>query len=314
MFVIAPTDVPTAPALCSPDPAEVVLELRRVGHRYGEHWALEDVDLKVRRGEVVALLGPNGAGKSTLIHILLGLLRPTRGVAQILGIDASDRRARLAVGAMLQSAALPHTLRVAELLRWFASYYADPLALQECAMLAGIETLLGRRYDQLSGGQQRRVQFALALIGRPRFVFLDEPTAALDLHARRSFWTSFRALTERGLTVLLTTHLIDEAEAVASRVVMLRAGRVIAEGTPAELRARLDGTWIVLRTALSDAALTAMPGVVAVRHAGDRVRVRSTEPELCLRALLAADPTASAIEVAAARLEDVFDQLTGAAR
>lgn len=314
MFVIAPTDVPNARTLHPSDPTEVVVELRCVAHRYGEHWALDGVNLEVRRGEVVALLGPNGAGKSTLIHILLGLLRPTRGVARILGIDASERRARLAVGAMLQSASLPNTLRVGELLRLFGSYYAEPLALADCAALSGIEALLGRRYDQLSGGQQRRVQFALALIGRPRFVFLDEPTAALDVHARRDFWNALRTLTERGSTVLLTTHLIEEAEAVATRVVMLRAGRVIAEGAPAELRARLDGTWIVLRTALSDAALNALPGVVDLCRAGDRVRLRSTEPERCLRAVLGADPSASAIEVTAARLEDVFDQLTGESR
>src|SRR5574337_458899 len=191
--------------------ANVVAALHGASKRYGKLQALDGVDLDVRRGELLALLGPNGAGKTTAISLLLGLLRADAGTVELFGRDPQDVRARRRIGVMLQHAELPGTLRVGELLRLTASYYPAPRSVAESAELAGVAELLQRPYAELSGGQQRRVPFALALCGRPELLFLDEPTVGMDIEARQNLWTAIRRLLAEGCSVLLTTHYLEEA-------------------------------------------------------------------------------------------------------
>src|SRR5215472_4558695 len=210
--------------------------LSEVVKRYGDRIALDRVSLAIEPGQVTALLGPNGAGKTTAISLLLGLAAPQSGQVEVLGGTPADLGVRRRLGVMLQSAALPDTLRVGELLRLVSGYYPDPRPLAEVATLAGLTEQLHTAYGRLSGGQQRRVQFALAICGNPELVFLDEPTTGLDIEARESLWRVVRELTSRGCAILLTTHYLEEAEALAQQVAVLSRGRIVSEGTVDEIR------------------------------------------------------------------------------
>ena len=211
-------------------------ELRQVTKRYGTITALDNVTLAIEPGKVTAVLGPNGAGKTTAVRLMLGLTRPTTGSARLFGTDPQDAEARRRTGVMLQVAKVPETLRVCEHLELFRSYYRRPMALDEALEAAGLAKLADRKYGELSGGQQQRVQFALAICGNPELLFLDEPTVGLDVIARRAFWQEVRRLSESGRGILLTTHYLEEADALADRVVVLHEGRILADGTPNTLK------------------------------------------------------------------------------
>ncbi|MCD7098010.1 ABC transporter ATP-binding protein [Stenotrophomonas sp. MMGLT7] len=268
--------------------------------------AVRGVDLEVRAGELLALLGGNGAGKSTSIGLLLGLHRPDRGQALLGGLPASERAARRDIGVMLQSAGLPDVLRVRELLDLTRRYYPAPRSIADCATLAGLEDLLGRRYGQLSGGQQRRVQFALAICGRPRLLFLDEPTTGLDVEARQRLWRSIREMVGAGCGVLLTTHYLEEAEALADRVVVLQRGSVVAAGGIDEVRARVGQSRIRCRTALAAAQVAQWDEVKAVGADGMRLEIVVARAEAVVARLLAADPQLAELEVQRAGLAEAF--------
>lgn len=209
--------------------------LRGVRHHYGKTLALDGLDLALPAGQVLALLGPNGAGKSTAISLLLGLQRADAGTAELFGLPPQSLEARRRAGVMLQAAAVPDTLKVGELIDLTRAYYPQPRSVADLVALAGLDGLMARRYGQLSGGQQRRVQFALAVCGRPDLLFLDEPTTGLDIDARQTLWKAIRELRGQGCAVLLTTHYLEEAEALADRVVVVNHGRVVAEGTVAQI-------------------------------------------------------------------------------
>ncbi|MBC5799735.1 MAG: ABC transporter ATP-binding protein [Candidatus Eremiobacteraeota bacterium] len=215
----------------------VAARLVHASKRYGDHVAVDALDLTLHAGETLALLGPNGAGKTTAIRLLLGLARPTGGSAEIFGRDPRERRTRERVGAMLQVSNVPATLTVAEHLALFASYYPRPFPLRDVIELACLQSLTKRRFEALSGGERQRLFFALAICGNPDVLFLDEPSAGLDVETRETLWTGVRELVARGKSVLLTTHYLHEADALAHRIVLLSAGAVLAEGTPAELKA-----------------------------------------------------------------------------
>ena len=291
---------------------EVLASLHGVHKHYGAVRALDGVDLELRAGQVLALLGPNGAGKTTAISLLLGLLRADSGRVQLFGQDPQQLPARRGIGVMLQNAALPETLNVAELIRLSASYYPVPRSLAETAALAGVEDLLKRRYGKLSGGQQRRVQFALAVCGRPRLLFLDEPTVGLDLPARQQLWATVRALVTEGAAVVLTTHYLEEAERLADRVCVLLRGRIVSDGSVDELRARVVHRSIRCISALDVATLAAWPGVVQISRDGDYLQLRSDRVESVVRQLLQADPALSGLEVQPAGLGEAFTDLTAA--
>ncbi|KAG1555260.1 hypothetical protein G6F50_012878 [Rhizopus delemar] len=214
--------------------APSLARLQQVQVRYRDHTALHGIDLQVRVGQVLALLGRNGAGKSTAISVLLGLRRADAGEVELLGGDPQQRASRLGLGVMLQSTSLPPMLQVDELVAQASACYPDPMPLPEVLQRAGLQALARRRYGQLSGGQQRAVQFAIAICGRPRVLFLDEPTSAVDPESRRDFWEALFELADAGTTVLVSTHYMDEAER-CHRLAILDRGALVADGTPAEL-------------------------------------------------------------------------------
>jgi ABC-2 type transport system ATP-binding protein len=291
----------------------VLARLQGVYKHYGAVQALRGVDLAIHGGELLALLGPNGAGKSTAIALLLGLLRPDAGAATLFGRDPQDIAARRHIGVMLQDAALPPTLKVGELLRQAASYYPAPRSVAESAELAGVADLLRRPYAKLSGGQQRRVQFALALCGNPRLLFLDEPTVGMDVQARQKLWSAIRQLVADGCGVVLTTHYLEEAEALASRVCVVAHGKVISEGSVDALRARVALKRIRCTSRLAPDDVAHWPEVVEARRDGDRLWMSTARAEDLLRRLLAADQSLGALEVQAAGLAEAFTELTDAA-
>ena len=289
---------------------QTVAQLRGAGKKHGAIQALADVDLTIAAGEVYALLGPNGAGKTTAISLLLGLLRPDTGGARLFGLAPQELAARRRIGVMLQSAGLPDTLSVAELLAQVRSYYAQPRSLADVAALAGIEPLLGARYARLSGGQQRRVQFALAICGRPELLFLDEPTVGMDTESREQFWQTIRELVAGGCAVVLTTHYLEEAEALAQRIGVLLQGRLVAEGSLEAIRARVGQRQIRCVSSLSTEQVRAWPLVQSVQRDGERLHIVTPQPEPVLRELLAADAQLRDLEVQRAGLAEALQTIT----
>jgi ABC-2 type transport system ATP-binding protein len=285
-------------------------QLAGVVKRYGVKTALDGVDLAIERGKVTALLGPNGAGKSTAISLLLGLVTADSGRVELFGQAPQELMARRRIGVMLQTAALPETLRVGELVELTSSYYARPRGLREVARMVGIEELLRRPYGALSGGQQRRVQFALAVCGSPELLFLDEPTTGLDIEARVALWNVVRELVAEGSAVLLTTHYLEEAEALAHRVAVLMNGRIITEGTVDEIRAVGVRRHIRCVSRLSVAQVREWPGVDAVTGQDNRLDIEARIAEPIVRQLLASDPLLSELEVTRAGLAEAFVQIT----
>ena len=289
---------------------ETIAQLQGASKRYGEVLALDQVDLDVRRGEVQALLGPNGAGKTTAISLLLGLLRPDAGSAQLFGQSPGAPGARSRLGAMLQTAGVPDTLTVGELITLFRSYYAQPRTVADCVTLAGVGDLLRIRYGRLSGGQQRRVQFALAICGRPQILFLDEPTTGLDLDARETMWKTIRHLVAENCAVVLTTHYLEEAEALADHVSVLARGRIVAAGSVQQVRARVAQRRIRCVSRLSEAAIGSWPEVRSVVRDGERIEIVTDLAETVVRQLLFEDSELSELEVRRAGLAEAFVEIT----
>ena len=293
----------------SPATFTPAVSARGLARRYGATTALAGLDLDLPRGRVTALLGPNGAGKSTFVDLVLGRGRPDAGTVAVFGHAAGSDAARARTGAMLQSAALAPQLTVREHLELHAGYYADAYSPDVVLEATGLGELAGRRYDRLSGGQQRRTQFALAIVGRPDLLVLDEPTVAMDADARAALWSIVRGAAAEGAAVLLTTHLLEEAEALADDVALLAGGRLIAHGAPAEMRARVGHRRVRCATALTTDALERLPGVRAVQAAGRHRVLQTVAAEDTLRALLAADARVADLEVGGASLEDAIQDL-----
>jgi ABC-2 type transport system ATP-binding protein len=287
-----------------------IAELRRAVKRYGAVTALDGVDFQVRPGEVVALLGPNGAGKTTAVQLLLGLLRPSSGEATLFGLDPRDAEARVRIGAMLQISKVPETLKVREHVDLISSYYPRPLPRSESLGLAGLGGLEERLFGKLSGGQKQRLLFALALCGNPDLLFLDEPAVGLDVESRRGLWGVIQGKASEGRSVLLTTHYLEEADALADRIVLIRRGRIVAEGTPSEIKTRAAGRKIRCRTSIPLADVAALPGVRNARRDGEITELFAGEAERVLRELMGRDRSLSGLEVRGADLEEAFLALT----
>jgi ABC-2 type transport system ATP-binding protein len=290
--------------------AQVIARLAKAGKRYGQTLALDGVDLEVRRGEVLALLGPNGAGKTTAISLLAGLKNPDSGAATLFDMAPTSPAARRRIGAMLQATSLPETLKVSELIDLFRSYYPRPRTVADIVALAGVGDLLKRRYAGLSGGLQRRVQFALALCGHAELLFLDEPTTGLDIAARETMWASIRRLVAEGCAVVLTTHYLEEAEALADRVAVIARGRIVAAGSVAEIRARVSQKRIRCVTSLNLAAIAGWPEVRSSSRDGDRIEIVTDAAEMVVRQLLFEDADLSELEVRRAGLAEAFAEIT----
>ncbi|MFZ0663306.1 MAG: ABC transporter ATP-binding protein [Acidobacteriaceae bacterium] len=291
-------------------PDQPVALLHSATKRYGAVTALDNLSLSLYPGEVVALLGPNGAGKTTAVRLLLGLIAPTSGTARVMGRDPRDSETRTSIGAMLQITRVPETLRVREHIDLFRSYYPHPLPAEEIVHLARLEGIENTFYGKLSGGQKQRVLFGIALAGNPSLVFLDEPTVGMDIESRRALWEQIRGLAARGKTVLLTTHYLEEADALASRIIVLGKGKILAQGTPAEIKHRSAGRRIRCITRLDAAFIRALPSVLSVEEDRDALLITAGETETVVRELLHNDPTLRGLEISTAGLEDAFLALT----
>ncbi|MFF5231688.1 ABC transporter ATP-binding protein [Dactylosporangium sp. NPDC000521] len=288
------------------------VQLTGLTKRFGALTAVDGLDLTIRRGEVVALLGPNGAGKSTTIDMLLGLLRPDEGTVLLDGQSPAKAIAKGTVGALLQSGGLLPDLTAGETVRLTAALQQRSRPVPEVLERAGVAEFANQRVGGLSGGQQQRIRFAMALVADPDLLVLDEPTTGMDVETRRGFWTTMRQETAQGRTVLFATHYLDEADAYADRIVLLRSGQVIADGTAAQIKAAVTGRTI--RATLPGAdlvGLAALPGVDRVETRGDVVMLHCDDSDTALRALLGSTD-ARDVEVTARNLEDAFIALTAA--
>ncbi|WP_326943262.1 MULTISPECIES: ABC transporter ATP-binding protein [unclassified Amycolatopsis] len=291
--------------------AGAAIHLTGLRKHYGDVHAVDGVDLTIAPGEVVALLGPNGAGKSTTVDMILGLSTPDSGEVRVFGRKPIDAVRAGLIGAMLQGGALMDDLTVAETVGMVAALHRKPMPVAEALQAAGVEELAGRRANKLSGGQKQRVRFAVALVSHPDLLILDEPTAAMDVGTRREFWQSMYSFTESGRTVVFATHYLEEAEEFADRVVLMRRGRIVADGSVAEVRALAGGR--SLRAAVpgaTEAAIAALPGVKEFELRGDRVAISTGDSDATLWALKAAVPSVYDIEISAVGLEGAFLSLT----
>lgn len=287
-----------------------IARLHNVTKKYGPVTALENFSMELHAGEVVALLGPNGAGKTTAVRLLLGLISPHAGSVRVLGRDPRDSDARTRIGAMLQVSRVPEMLRVREHIDLFRSYYPQPLPTAEVIRAAKLDGFENQMFGKLSGGQKQRALFALALCGNPDLIFLDEPTVGMDIESRRALWDQIRALSAAGKTVLLTTHYLEEADMLANRIVVINKGKVVCEGTPAEIKHRVSGRRIRCITQLDLDFLRTLPSVSDVQQDREAVVVFAEHPESVVRAMLQRDESLHSLEISAAALEDAFLALT----
>ncbi|MER6663814.1 ABC transporter ATP-binding protein [Amycolatopsis japonica] len=291
--------------------AGAAVRLSGLRKHYGDVHAVDDVDLTIAPGEVVALLGPNGAGKSTTVDMILGLSVPDSGTVTVFGREPGDAVGDGMIGAMLQGGALVEDLTVAETVGMVAALHRKPMPVRDALRRAGIEDLANRRSTRLSGGQKQRVRFAVALVSDPDLLILDEPTAAMDVGTRREFWKSMYEYTNTGRTVLFATHYLEEAEEFADRVVLMRSGRIVADGSVAQVRALAGGRTIraVVPTA-AEPVIAGLPAVTGFELRGGRAAISSSDSDATLRALLAEIPEAHDIEIGAVGLEGAFLSLT----
>ena len=290
--------------------SQPVARLHSVTKKYGQLTALDNLNLSLYPGEVVALLGPNGAGKTTAVKLLLGLIAPNNGSVRVMGRDPRDSETRTSIGAMLQVTRVPETLRVREHIDLFRSYYPNPLPAAEIVRIARLEGLENTFYGKLSGGQKQRVLFGLALAGNPSLIFLDEPTVGMDIESRRALWDQIRSLAAQGKTVLLTTHYLEEADALASCIVVIGKGRILAEGTPTEIKHRVTGRRIRCITSLELDFVREMAHVITAEGDRDAMVIVASETERVVQQLLREDPTLRGLEISAPGLEDAFLALT----
>jgi ABC-type multidrug transport system ATPase subunit len=272
--------------------------------------ALDDVSLSVRPGELLAILGPNGAGKTTAIGLWLGTLDADAGTVQVMGGSPFEVQNRLGVGVMLQEVTLALAMTAREHIALTASYYRNPMTVAEAVALTGIGGIADIRHGKLSTGQKRQVQFALAVVGRPQLIFLDEPTVGLDVDARETMWRAIRGLLSAGCSIVLTTHYLEEAEALADRVLVLAKGKVIAEGSVDDMRALVTRKKISCASLLETTDIRSWPGVIDAERDARMVHVTALDAEGVVRRLLAADPSLSQLEVKQATLAEAFQALT----
>jgi ABC-2 type transport system ATP-binding protein len=299
------------PAVPPPLPA---VHLHGVTKSFGQVQAVRGIDLTIGQGEVVAVLGPNGAGKTSTIDLVLGLSRPSTGEVSVLGLEPRAAIARGLVAAVMQTGGLLKDLTVRETVEYTASLFASSEPVDEVLDRAGIGGIAGRRVGKCSGGEQQRLRFAMALLSDPALLLLDEPTTGMDVEGRRAFWSAIRADAGRGRTVLFATHYLEEADAYADRIILVSRGRVVADGTPAEVRALAAGRTVrATFPELTDddvRLLAELPAVDGVEVRGESLLVHSGDSDAVARHLLTAT-SARDLEITARGLEDAFLDLTG---
>jgi len=294
-----------------PRSSVLAVDLQNLTKRYGQVTAVDQLSLQIKPGEIVAFLGPNGAGKTTTIDMLLGLAQPDSGTVRVYGKSASDAVARGEVSAVMQSGGLLKDYTIGETVRFMASLFFNARPAAEVLERAGITHIADRRVAKCSGGEQQRLRFAIALLSDPRLLILDEPTTGMDVEGRRDFWDAIRSDAKRGRTILFATHYLDEADAHADRIVLIRQGQIVADGTTAEIKALASGRMV--RATLPGASmdvLRTLPGVVNAEQRGDSVLLHCSDSDTVARYLLT-NTAARDLEVAAQNLEAAFVALTG---
>lgn len=288
----------------------VVAELAGVYKRYGNTVALDGVDLTIFGGKLLAILGPNGAGKTTAISLLLGLIKPDAGKVAIFNKSPLLLEARQQVGVMMQEVTLAPELRAQELIDLTASYYPDPLSVKEVMELTNTTPLAKRPYGKMSGGQKRQVQFAMALVGRPKLLFLDEPTVGMDIQAREMMWIIMHELVRNGTSIVLTTHYLEEAEELADQIVVLARGKIATQGSVDDVRTLVARKQIYCLTGISADRIQNWPGVLGVCKEKHRLNITVIEAETIVRRLLEEDKEIQELEISRPNLADAFHEIT----
>ena len=289
----------------------LAVELTGVHKSFGHVHAVDGVDVHLSSGEIVAILGPNGAGKTSTIDIILGLSRPETGRVKVFGMEPRQAISRGLVSAVMQTGGLLRDLTVFETAEYTASLFARSQNPREVLRTAGIADISDRRVGKCSGGEQQRLRFALALLSNPDLLVLDEPTTGMDVEGRRGFWAAIRKDAENGRTVLFATHYLEEADAYADRIILLRHGKVVADGTSSQIKATTAGRTVRATLAgASEATLTNVPGAQSVEVRGETVLVHSSDSDATARYLLT-QTAAKDLEITARGIEDAFIALTG---
>lgn len=278
-------------------------------HHFGNNTALDKVSLSIPSNGVTALLGANGAGKTTLINCALGLIKPSAGSIKLFGMLPGEPNTKQIIGMMLQDSTLPDLLTAREHIQLFQSYYKKPLTLDEVVERCNLASFLDQRYKTLSGGQKRRVQFALAILGKPKIVFLDEPTTGLDIDARKIVWSTIADLADTGTAVVLTTHYLEEADQLAAHTIVMSNGKVIANDTTANIRKAASGAIICCETELSIKEIRSIDYVHEVEKLGANMQIITSNATACLQGLFSLDASLSNLTVSKPSLEDAFVQL-----
>jgi ABC-2 type transport system ATP-binding protein len=301
----------TDPRASSASGSPLAVQLTGVSKNFGHVRAVTNVSLQIASGEIVAILGPNGAGKTSSIDIILGLSEPSSGQVSVLGLQPRQAISRGLISAVMQTGGLLKDLTVRETVEYMGSLYARSQPVSEVLSGAGITEIADRRVGKCSGGEQQRLRFALALLSDPELLILDEPTTGMDVEGRRNFWAAIRKDAEQGRTVLFATHYLEEADAYADRIVLLRHGSVVADGTAAEIKAMAAGRTVRATLAeASEAVLRTIPGAESVEVRGETVLVHSNDSDAVARYLLT-QTAAKDLEITARGIEDAFLALTG---
>ena len=276
---------------------ETIVSARNVCRTFGDVVALDNVSLDVGPGELVGLLGPNGAGKTTLLSLINGQRKPASGTVRIFGGDPRNPASRTLLGTTPQETGLPATLKVGEVVDFVGGHYANPMSRSELLERFGLADLVGRQTGGLSGGQKRRLAVALSLVGRPRLVLLDEPTTGLDVEGRRTLWQALRDYHADGATILLTSHYLEEVEALAQRVVVIGEGRVLADDDLSTVLDRVSVRRVTLTSSATAAELAQLPGVADQSVEGERRSLLVTDSDAFVRALVTSAVVFSALPV-----------------
>lgn len=290
-----------------------VVEIKQLTKVFKNTKAVDGVSFSIKQGEVVAILGPNGAGKTTTMLMMLGLLNPTAGVARLFNDDAKAISVRERIGVMLQEVSVMDAMKVKELIKLFQSYYPNPLEMEKLVRLSGLsEQDLNKRTEKLSGGQKRRVGFALALAGNPELLFFDEPTVGMDISARKVFWETVRELSEQGKTIIFTTHYLQEADDIASRIILFNKGSIVADGNPADIKKKLSKQSVsfIAKNDINKELFVQLPFVSDVFQKNDRMYIVTDDTDSVLATIFKGNLQVQDIQIEKGRLEEAFEQLT----
>ncbi len=291
--------------------SSTAVSMNGVSKNFGSFQALNHVNLDVHQGEIVALLGPNGAGKTTAISLMLGLRKPTTGQIRIFGGNPRNPSNRTNVACMLQESNVPETLQIHETIEMFRHLYRSSVSVKEALDASHLGAKKHNRVGKLSGGEKRRLYFALCVVADPALLFLDEPTVAMDVESRKMFWDQIEAMASRGKTIVLTTHYLEEADALAQRVIVINHGQIVAEGTPQEIKNRVSGKVIRFRSSnLNDDILAGNTDIQQIERRQSTYTLWTPKPESVLCNLFSSNTVIEDLEVTGVGLEEAFLSIT----